>query len=1086
MTQTLGDAEAHEVVRGHNRIVRSTMARHRGVEVRALGDGFLLAFDAASDAVACAVAIQSELADLESEGKGSRIPVRIGINTATPIREGDDLVGEAVIVAQRVMTKARPARILIAESAKDQAGPLPAVRYVDRGLYHLKGIERLVRLFEVVWAPEDAVRGQDEAVRIPRAAAVQPPWQTPFVGRDAEIKVLEEFLDQAETGFGRVVLLSGDTGNGKSRLVFEFLNLISRRPLAMAAGRFLRDLGAPFEPALEWLRQLRATLADSSVPPDLAIGLAPLTKLAPDFSGWLPEPEVPCLAREPQEERLRFLGALADLLFVWSQREPLVLVLDDLHWADEHTLDLLRVVGRRLAPGPRSGGGRILIVGTCPEVDLGPPDMLSPWLADLERDRILFRLQVAGLTEANVELLLRELRGASPGRELTSFVFERSQGNAYFVEEIFRDLVESSPLSPEDSHWVHDVLSQERRVPKGIETVLEQRLSRFSRSCLDLLGTASLMGTRFRFEVLRKSSEAKEDEIVSAIEEALAAGVIHEHETDEGVAYTFHHSLVAQLVSERLSAPRRQKLHLQIARSLEDFYGAAAADHSGELAHHLGRAGGLAPAEDVVRYSVLAGDVASALYAPAEADRFFELALQAMARIPEVAELDRADLYTKRVSSLGRMGRVEEARKLADRAIAVFEDLGEFEKAARACGAVGSILVLHARHNDALPYLKKAAATRPDVLDEFRGAVLAQYATALDLTGRSDQMRSVAEELLAAVRPGNPELRERALMIHRNWYANHTTDVERARVLNRRALRSAEQRGDTWDHMLLSESTGFFELSLLHIENALAALDFALTCALKTGALAKIIDVRALRALCFCHRGEWGRVEEEWGEASPYLDQVPGSLRLGQLLWARIRANLWLGRPPPTVPPPGRTYPGISQFETAMLAGAGLVASERGHAAAAELLESASKRHPRRGVGLNWLPGAQALAAGWVNVACAGEAAQWYPGLTPYRRTLNLGFTALELARIAALNRWWDSGGADFAAAVRLGRREGLRPHLAIALCERARMERERRGPLGRSAASRGLREAEDLFRALGMETYLERTERLFPAAGRV
>jgi hypothetical protein len=206
MTQTLGDAEAHEVVRGHNRIVRSTMARHRGVEVRALGDGFLLAFDAASDAVACAVAIQSELADLESEGKGSRIPVRIGINTATPIREGDDLVGEAVIVAQRVMTKARPARILIAESAKDQAGPLPAVRYVDRGLYHLKGIERLVRLFEVVWAPEDAVRGQDEAVRIPRAAAVQPPWQTPFVGRDATgIRVPQPDLTAAAGDGSRTV-----------------------------------------------------------------------------------------------------------------------------------------------------------------------------------------------------------------------------------------------------------------------------------------------------------------------------------------------------------------------------------------------------------------------------------------------------------------------------------------------------------------------------------------------------------------------------------------------------------------------------------------------------------------------------------------------------------------------------------------------------------------------------------------------------------------------------------------------------------------------------------------------------------------
>jgi tetratricopeptide (TPR) repeat protein len=276
-------------------------------------------------------------------------------------------------------------------------------------------------------------------------------------------------------------------------------------------------------------------------------------------------------------------------------------------------------------------------------------------------------------------------------------------------------------------------------------------------------------------------------------------------------------------------------------------------------------------------------------------------------------------------------------------------------------------------------------------------------------------------------------------------------------------------RGDPHELALLWENQALFDFSTAHLEAALSALDRALDLASRAGELAKIVDVRALRALCFCFRGDWQRVDDEWGEAMAVARDVPGSLRLGQLLWARTRTDRWLGRPPPPTPSAESTYPGIAEFETAILATLGLVASERGDPRAEQWLSEAERRHPRDGVGLNWLPAAQALLVGWTNLGRASEAAGWSRALECYRDVLNLQFTAYELGRAAFLCGNLDLASRHLANAVRVARREGMRPYLGLALEQRALLGRARGRTGDRTRARRDADEAGELFHALGM-----------------
>jgi class 3 adenylate cyclase len=1074
LTEALGDAAARRLLRSHDEIVRREVRGHGGVELQPLGDGFKLAFETARDAVACAVAIQSALAELNRELETPLLSVRIGVNSGEPIRERGDLFGEAVILGQRVMSRASGGRIYATEAARDAAGELPGVRWLERGLYQLKGFERGFRVFEAVWAPEEVIaRAWPGAAAETRDAR----WRgTAFVGRARELRQLERCLDEACEGQPRIALVTGEAGIGKSRLIAEFLGLVALRPVALASGRCFADLAEPFRPFLDCLRQLHAALPAAALPGHLVAELAPLARLEPDLRDWLTVAPAGDATGTPEEERLRLLGAIAGLLLEWSRDHTLVLAVDDLHWADPQSLDALRTLARRLAPGVRAPRARLLLVTTCRDADLAPDHPAVRCMADVERAHLLSRLPVERFQRDDVERMLRDLRGAEPGVRLTDFVLAHSGGNPYYVEEVFRDLRERSQREPRDPAWVAEVLAAQWRPPRGVKTVLEQRLLRLGEPCLRVLRTAALIGPQFSVDVVRAATGSSDEDVAAALDEAEGAGIAVALPDAHDESYAFQHSLVAEVLVAQIPTARRRRLHRAIAEGLEAKHGDSIAQHPEEACRHWLAAGSLAPPEKLAARAAAAAERALEVHAVADADRFAAAALDAFERLPG-SELEQARLRRLRVVTLGRLGRLDEARALADAAIGAFEEQGRGDAANEARAAIASALILNARHRDALGYLEKAIGKRSGPPSAFDGQLLAEYARTLDLLGQSDRMRAIAGELEALSRRlHDPALRGQALLVQRNWYANHTTDVERARALTGRALRNARGRLGSYELLALLESQALLELSTARVGLALSTLDRALELATQTGALAKIVDVRALRALCACYRGEWQRVDEEWGEAMAATREVPGSLRLGQLLWARARVDLWLGRPAPPTPSAEGTYPGIAEFGTAILATLGVVGSERGDPRSEQWLREAERRHPRGGMGLNWLPAAQSLLAGWTNLGRANEAWQWYAPLEPYRPILNLHFTAYELGRTAALCGHREAGDRDLAQALRIARREAMRPYLGLGLQQRARLWLARGRPADRARARRALDAAAETLHALGMRGVPEAT----------
>lgn len=1073
MNQTMGDAAAHELMRAHFEIVRGSVARHGGAELDLMGDGFKLAFDDVTRAVRCSLDVQRKLADFTSRHPESPLSVRIGIHLGAVIREDHDVFGETPILASRIMSRARPGEILISEDARSALKTWSAAPIVDRGAYQLKGIRARQRMYEVLWKAEKSF--QSERQGRPRANRAA---RTPFVGREQELLQLENELDETECAYGRVVLVHGAAGIGKTRLVREFIQLIGNRRVLTAVGRCHSQLAEPYQPFVGCLRQL----FEQSDPPEasFATDLTPLARLAPDLESQLPDSGVRLADPEPQEDQVRLLNAFASLFLGWASQTPLVLVIDDLQWADTHSLELLRFLGRRLSPF-LGGGAPILILATCRDPETAESARVSEALRELDRDELVVRLPIVGFTESEVGVLLRELGGEAIVGQ-TPAVFRRSQGNPYFVEEIVRDAAERESLDPDATDGREPLHSDVAHVPSGVKAILGGRLSRLGARTLRVLRIGSLVGSQFSFDLIRRASNMSREEVIAAIEEALAARIIRETSSADDPRYTFEHGLVAEVLSEQISTPRAQLQHLAIADALEELHLRGQETSAGRLAHHLVHAGKSAPPERVARYCRLAGKSATSACAFEDAVHFFRAALAALDRCGVSGAVERAELNGNLSVALGRTGRVDEALDLARRAIREFSRLRRADLANQTRASIASTLILHARHRDALPFLSAVVRSHVGSIDAFTAHVLGQYALALDLTGRSDEMRSTAEQLLeVANRLRRPEFRFRALHLLRTWQANHTDDFKKTLSLSRRLHSIATKRGDAWDRASSCADIGFFEFVRGRVGKALESLDEAVDLALRSGTFATIIDVRAVRALCFCYQGEWERVDEEWSHAAPLLGRVPGALRIGLLFWSRAMLDLWLGRPAAPMKP--LKYAGSQQLENNVLAGMGLLASERRDPEAASILEMAQRRQPLDGAGVNWLLASQAIAAGWANLGQREKAADWYELLLPYRETLLVSSTDLVLGRIAALEERWEASSQDFNRAIRLFRRERLLPHLGIALYERGRGELA--GPSSHTATARKrLIEAQGVFESLGMELYQEQVESLLQTAG--
>ena len=1048
MTEALGDAAAHQLLRVHEQMVSRAVDAHGGRVVQRLGDGFQLAFPDATRAVRCAMAIQQGLETLRAPRPGEALRVRIGLHTGTVIREGESLMGRTAILAQRIMSRTQGGEILASEETKRRARNF---RWVDRGRWRLKGIRESVALHEVSWRP-GGLEPEPRTTAPFRALD----FDSPFVGREPELRALEALLAEAQDGRGTVVLLTGEPGIGKTRLATEFARAIARRRLRIASGRCSESGGIPFQPFVEFLSGLRSRAL--RVPRALRADLAPLGALAPELRGR-GSPGAALLEPDSEHARRRLLEAFAALWLEWAAEQTLVLVLDDLQWADPQSLALLASLARRLGSANDLRPRRLLLLCTRRDADATEAPELGKALAALEHEHRLRRIALPPLSEPDVLTLLRAFIGHAVRSGAGARAARSSRGNPLFAEELGRELGAGRSRAIDGE-------SAAAAIPLRIQDLLSRRLARLSRGAVEALRIGALVGERFRLEVAASALRVPARDVAGTLDEAVRAHVLREFDEGGDVAYAFDHALVAECLVEETGLAVRRAAHLAIAEALQ----ALGNVRAGEVARHLMGAARLAPPLQLRGWAERAGDESAALFAFADAARFYEAALGALDRLARGESVARAELERKLARALGRTGDVERARSLSGAAIRRFEEAGEERLADEVRVALAVVLGMHALHAEALPHLERAVAHVGRQPDERQAVALAHYAITLDQMGQAQSMRAMARRLRRlAARLGSQELAERAENVLRNWYANHTPQLGRVLRQSQALARSAERRGDLSYAAMYRNEVAFTLFRAGRMREAEGEAEIALRQAGERGATAEVLNARAVLASVACFRGDWSRLEDEWGLSADPFGRVPGALRVGLLVWARRQADLWRGRPLARAPSSRRVYAGMGPGSLAVAASGALFAARAGAADAEERARAVDAALPREGAGLNWFIAAQALAASWVELGRAREAKPWYPRLVPYHGHFYLTSTELELGRIARLGGSLTRAVPHLDRAARVARREALRPVLALALWEKSRALAATGTARDGAAAARCSRRAERIFASLEM-----------------
>ena len=410
---------------------------------------------------------------------------------------------------------------------------------------------------------------------------------------------LKGCLEDALSGRGRLVTLVGEPGIGKTRTAQELATYAGLRGGQVLWGRSYEEQGVP--PYWPWLQAIRSyvrELEPDQLRLEMGAGAADIAEIVSDVRERLPGLP-PVSELEPEQARFRLFDSIAAFLKTASQRQPLVLVLDDLHWADQPSLMLLQFVAREL------GGARLLIIGTYRDMELLRQHPLAEALGELTRERLFQRVLLRGLAQEDVGRFIEMAAGVTPPSGLVSSVYAQTEGNPLFVTEVVRLLVQEGELNPDN---VRDSDSWTVRIPEGVREVIGRRLNRLSQRCNETLTTASILGREFTLDQLMPLTEdASRDRLLDVLEEALSARVIEELPESVG-RYQFTHALIQETLAGELSLTRRVRLHAQIAESLEAMYGSDADAHAPELAHHFAQAEAVVGSPKLVHYSLLAGE----------------------------------------------------------------------------------------------------------------------------------------------------------------------------------------------------------------------------------------------------------------------------------------------------------------------------------------------------------------------------------------------------------------------------------------------------------------------------------------------
>ena len=500
----------------------------------------------------------------------------------------------------------------------------------------------------------------------PRPPTPEPRFFQPLVGREQEIAFLRQRVDAALRGEGSLVLLSGEAGIGKSRLAAEVRPYARGRGFLWLEGRYVKEGNFPFQAWVEAVRSYLRIAKPATLTNVLLPHGAELARLVPEVAerlGWMPSPP----AIGPQEERTRLYAALAGFFNGIAREQPLVLFLDDLQWALD--IDTLHHLARTTATE------RLLVIGAYGDTELEEKPALSRTVLAMNRQRLFHPLPLKRLGSSEVARMVSQTLGAQVSVMLGEMVYQKTEGNPFFVEEVLRSLTESGAITLGEKGWeVRRTALVE--LPRSVKAVVGERLERLDDETRGVLGWASVVGREFSLSLLKAITGLEEEKLLDIVDNAVAARVLTARPSLGQETYAFVDNQTEEVLYGMIGPARRRRYHLKAGQAVEKVHSRRLEEHYDALARHFLEGNDLLKAAE---YTVKAGDRASSIYAWERAIVRYRNALELLEEL-EADSRQQGEVLEK-LGHVTALGRGRDAVGHWEKALSLYEALGDGKKA---------------------------------------------------------------------------------------------------------------------------------------------------------------------------------------------------------------------------------------------------------------------------------------------------------------------------------------------------------------------------------------------------------------------
>jgi len=1076
-------------------VFRAGIEAHRGRVIDMAGDSVLAVFQTAAGAVEAALTIQQGLSLVaNAAGSERRLLFRIGVHLGDVIEKSDGTIyGDGVNVAARLQALAAPGSVIVSDAVRGiVAGRVDAV-FSDRGEHRLKNIAQPVRVFALLDsahaqpADEAGIAGADgtsakpspaeAAVPAPLAPAARP--AALFVGRQKELAQLLGALESALQGRGQVALLSGPGGMGKTRLMQELALKAEAKGMEVLWGRCLEEPGAP--PYWPWRQLIRSHLRtgrDIDLAQVPGGGLSDLAGIVPELAGQAGAVATGTEALDNPQTRFRLFDAVVGFWRAACARTPLLLIFEDLHWADATSLRLFAFLAAEL------GDSRLMLAATYRDTELSRQHPLFETLAELARSPVFQRLELGGLSSAEAEQLMTAASGGAASAGFMSALHARTEGHPLFLEETLRLMLDARAAQPAgfDDGWLLT------RIPNGVREAIGKRLNRLSEPAVRLLSTAACIGRSFDLALLSQLlSDKTEDELLQALEEALTMRLIET--VPQAHQFRFSHALIRDTVYDEMLGLRCTRMHLRIGELLEQRLAEDEAEEEllPQLAYHFSEAGPGPAVRKALDYARRSADAAARLFAFEEAARLLGLALRIQQQHFPRDQAQRCELLLALGEVHHSLGAGEAMQAACQEAAELARQRGLPELFARAAAGFEAGGAVAARFGDAAVLLLLEASALHQAEDPLRVELLARLCRAYVYSDRVAEARQTHQRAVAlARRIGDMPGLYRALSAITS--AVYWPDLLQERVAaTKECLSIAQEMGLA----VTADSLPYFLSNLVQVGDAPALrrlIEFTARFAEQSRSPYLLTLCRHVEALVAINEGRFANAEHMAVEAlqsGRRLAADTAATTYGMQMFCLRREQGRLGEAQPLLQhfirstPDDRTWkPGLALLYAEL---------DMRDQCRAEFDALAWDKAPPVPRDVSTTTIALFAAEVCAYLGDATRAAQLYPMLAPYAGAIPmsdfggpcLGAADRLLGKLAGVLQRWDGAERHFEAALELNRDSGARVWLAHTRFDYAAMLC-RRGRSGDLEQARALLEpARSESAALGMAALVRRIEAL-------